>query len=428
LTHCPLDKLAVARNTSPSRVKKFRLLFFVLALLPLRADLLVQPHDRVLVATEGRLDPGMVSVDIAAYFLMCQPVENLTVICAPGDGVEQFMRRFPTQLAPWKPTVALISHGVGDGRAGKEDRGFTYYHPTYLAQTLDALKKAGLRTIIVGSVPAVDSTLMANAKVYNDTLAALRDQDRETATKAGLPFVDLFGPMLDTMTKAKAALGESYVFEPNGADIKRNGALVETWAFLKTLGCDGNIGTITVDMGAKSATGTPGQEVVSDQDGVVTVKSTRYPFCFTTNPNEKLPAATYPISTVFPFNDDLNRYLLVVKGVKGKAKVTWGETTKEYTADELAKGVNLAAEFTDNPFSKQFAAVNDAVRAQQEQETAIYQQLRTLLPGMKKTAPGIDSVWDQILPAAMAEHDRLYKAAQDLVIPVTHTIKIEPEA
>lgn len=160
-------------------------------LLPLRADLLIHPHDRVLVATQGGLDQGMVSVDVAAYFLMCQPVEDLTVIGAPGDEVESFMHRFDTQLAQWKPNVVLISHGVGDGRAGKEDKDYTFYHPTYLGQTFDVLKKAGVRTIIVGSATAVDSTLFPNAKNYNENLAAFRDLDRDLATNAALPFVDV---------------------------------------------------------------------------------------------------------------------------------------------------------------------------------------------------------------------------------------------
>ena len=50
-------------------------------------------------------------------------------------------------------------------------------------------------------------------------------------------------------------------------------------------------------------------------------------------------------------------------------KVTWGEASKTFSANELAKGVNLAAEFLDNPFSEPFKAVENAVRRQQEYET-----------------------------------------------------------
>jgi hypothetical protein len=42
-------------------------------------------------------------------------------------------------------------------------------------------------------------------------------------------------------------------------------------------------------------------------------------------------------------------------------------------------------------------------------------------------APGVDAAWDQIVAAGMAQHQKLFNAAAALVIPVTHTIKIEPE-
>ena len=42
--------------------------------------------------------------------------------------------------------------------------------------------------------------------------------------------------------------------------------------------------------------------------------------------------------------------MLVVKGLSAaKTKVTWGDVTREYTADQLAKGVNLAADFCKTP-------------------------------------------------------------------------------
>src|SRR6185295_2891091 len=120
------------------------------------------------------------------------------------------------------------------------------------------------------------------------------------------------------------------------------------------LGCDGNIGTITVrfeDAGAAEAT--EGHKIVSAKDGVVEVESSRYPFCFAGDP--KSTSATRGIIEFIPFNEELNRFRLVVKGAAaGKYKVTWGSESKEFSADELAKGINLAAEFLDNPFSGPF--------------------------------------------------------------------------
>jgi hypothetical protein len=406
--------------------------FVVSALIPLRADLLVQPNDRVLVACDVPLDQGMASVDIAAYFLMCQPVDGLTVIGMPGDGVESFMHRIPVDVAPWNPTVALISHGVGDGRVGKDDRDYTFYHPTYLGQTLDALKKIGVRTIVLGSASAVDSSIPQGnipAKTYNDNLAAFRDEDRDIATKAGLPFVDVFGATFDTMNKAKAAFGAAYNFGGDGGSaLHRNGQLVVAWAFLKALGADGNIGTITVDLSNNTATGTPGQKIVSVQAGSVNVESTRYPYCFTTSP-PYAPGVdvTSDIVTVFPFNQDLNRYLLVVKGLTGKnAKVTWGTESRELAASDLAQGVNLAAAFAGHtPFNDVFNHIVDRLWQQQLKQFVWNDGTISHLDDIKKMAPGAPV--DQLLAGIRAQDAKNFSDTKAMMVPIDHTIKIEPE-
>jgi hypothetical protein len=160
----------------------------------------------------------------------------------------------------------------------------------------------------------------------------------------------------------------------------------------------------------------------------VTVKSTRYPFCFTGALDSTDPTTTAAVTQFFPFNADLNRFTLVVKGLTGKkAKVTWGATTKEYTADQLAKGVNLAADFLQNPFVQQFMQVNDAVRHQEDQETILSKVLMHNAKAWGSVAPGAPDLFTQLIAQGMTQHDVLYKNASDLVVPITHTIKIEPE-
>ena len=43
--------------------------------------------------------------------------------------------------------------------------------------------------------------------MYNKTLAELRDIARELAQDEGVAFADVFDPMMDAMTKAKAKYG-----------------------------------------------------------------------------------------------------------------------------------------------------------------------------------------------------------------------------
>ena len=101
--------------------------------------------------------------------------------------------------------------------------------------------------------------------------------------------------------------------------------------------------------------------------------------------------------TLVPFNAELNRFLLVVPNAPaGRYRVTWGETSKTYTAEELAKGVNLAADFEINPFSEAFKRVDEAVAKKQAYET---RQIKDLFHGPEGQA-------DMTMTAALTEKVR----------------------
>ena len=328
-------------------------------------------------------------------------------------------------------------YGMNDGHYGPITSEVANTFRTAQTAIIDSFKKNGVRAMVIGSrrsawTPISTTTAnAAEANVYNKTLGALAEINKDIAQQEGIPYADVYGAMLTTMQKSKAKFGDGYNFGGgDGVHPGPNGHLVMAYAFLKALGCDGNIGTITVEPALNHAEATAGHEIVSYQDGTVTVKSSRYPFCFSGDLTNQDPNTTAAVTQFFPFNNDLNRFLLVVKGMtSSKAKVTWGATTKEYTAEELAKGVNLAADFFQNPFSDQFNQVHNAVEAQQNQETLLSKMFMHNAADWKANfAPGVDAIWDQLIAAGMKQHDALFQKAADLVVPITHTIKIEPEA
>ena len=109
--------------------------------------------------------------------------------------------------------------------------------------------------------------------------------------------------------------------------------------------------------------------------------------------------------------------------------MTWGATTKEFTAAQLAKGINLAAEFLDNPFVGQFNKVNEAVRTQEAQETVVSKIFMHNMPLFDMMATGCAGP----APAAhggfgIAAARCALQEGRRLVVPITHTIKIEPES
>ncbi len=402
----------------------------------LHADFAVKPNDVVGIVGDSITEQHIYSAFMEDYLLMCQPTAGQKIIQFgwSGEQAPSFLARMKTDFLPFQPTVVTTCYGMNDGHYGPltDDVANTYRK----AQTdiVEELKKSGAHTIVLGSAKCVDSYTyhghnVEDAVIYNKTLGSLADIDRDIAKQEGVTYADVFGATTDAMQKSKAKLGEDYVFAGgDGVHPGPNGHLVMAYAFLKALGCDGNIGTITVGPGLDKAVATPGHEIVSCAGGTITVKSTRYPFCLTGTMDSKDPNQTAAITEFFPFNEDLNRLTLVVKGLTtAKAKVTWGTTTKEYTAVELASGVNLAKDFLQNPFSDQFAKVHAAVEAQEAQETMLSKNFMHNLAAWKADfAPGNDAAWDQIIEAGRKQHDALYQKAVDLVVPITHTIKIEP--
>jgi hypothetical protein len=123
--------------------------------------------------------------------------------------------------------------------------------------------------------------------------------------------------------------------------------------------------------------------------------------------------------TLVPFNQELNRLMLVVKNGKGDCTVTWGAASKSFTSEQLANGINLAEEFPQNPFSESFAKVDSAVAAKQAFETKQIKQMFRK-PEAKTDMEGV---------AAETEKERspLAEAIHNAFLPVTHTIKILPE-
>jgi hypothetical protein len=400
-------------------------------LAPARGDLLVQPHDVVMVSAETQGGSRVVSVDLADYLLMCQPVEDVQVVqsCIPDDSIEAFMKRVDSDIAPWHPNVVLISHGAAEGHGDPQSRDFTYYHPTYLGKTVDELKAAGARVVVLGTSACVDPTYFhdaIDAKTFNANLAAYGNSDRALAVREGVPFADIITPMLDALPKIKALYGDSYMFDgPNGYRPSFNSQLIMAYAFLKALGCDGAIGTITVDLAANTAEGTPGQKIISCQNGTVEVESTRYPFCFQGDPAK--PESTSGIIQAFPFNDELNRYLLVVKGLTGsRAKVTWGAQSQEFATADLARGVNLAAAFaTHTPFNEQFVRVENAVTSQQALSFLWTNAFFHYEADYRQMAPSAGDAIDQANAGILADNHTRTAAAAALVVPIRHTLKIE---
>jgi lysophospholipase L1-like esterase len=386
--------------------------------------------DNVAIIGDSITEQKLYSVYMEEYLLMCKPAADLKT-CQFGWSGETswgFLARMNNDMSWFHPTVATTCYGMNDGGYSPQTPDKAKKYRDSQKAIVQQMKKMGVRLIVVGSPGCVDADTFHKstdaAVMYNKTLASERDLAKEVAQEEGVVFADVYDAMFDAMTKSKAKLGSNYAFAGgDGVHPGPNGQLAMAYAFLKALGCDGNIGTITIDLSANKAEASEGHKVLSFADGAVEIESSRYPFCFY---GDVAGQSTRSAIEFLPFNEDLNRFKLVVKGAKGdEVKVKWGEAEKTFSKADLEKGINLAAEFVENPFNGPFMKVQQAIQAQQNLETPLHKVWIHNLQPIREQLPEAKEDTDGIIAAGAKRRQKLADAASAAVVPVKHTIRIE---
>jgi lysophospholipase L1-like esterase len=394
------------------------------------------PNARLAIIGDSITEQKMYSKYMEVYLIACAGRQDVRVFQFgwSGERAPGFLARMENDLSVLQPTAATTCYGMNDGsyQPFNEKIGKTYEDA--MRGIIEKFDKLGVMNVVVGSPGAVDTKFFKKpnfpedkaAESYNDNLAHLRDIDRKLASDKGKAFADVHGAMFEAMGKAKAALGDSYdVCGGDGFHPGPNGQLIMAYAFLKGLGCKGDIAEITVDMNG-AATASDGHKVLSSGAGKAEIESERYPFCF--EGDAKSSKGTRSITPFFPFNEDLNRFVLRVKNLGGeKAKVTWGTQTKEFAKTQLEKGINLAAEFDQTPFDESFKKFTRTVGAKQAFETSMIKDWITRFPTaapLTKPAPELEAAFDNLKKGFVARQKALETDSRKVLQPVKHSITI----
>ena len=397
------------------------------------ASVLKKGH-RVAVVGDSITEQKLYSRYLELYLTACLPELDLRVIQLgwSGETAPGFAGRMNNDLLPWKPDVVTTCYGMNDGSYRAFEEGIGKRYEGAMADILGRLKKAGA-TVVVGGPGAVDVDFFKNPNtkppVYNDNLSRLSGIAKSLADKEGFPFADVYGSMHASMLLAKAALGDKYdVCGKDGFHPGPNGHLLMAYAFLKGMGVDGRIGTVTIDLQG-AAVADEGHKVLSSAAGKAEIESARWPFCF--SGDEKSSGGTRSILPFTAFNQDLNRFTLIVKNLGAeKGSVAWGAASRSFTRAELEKGVNLAAAFADTPFTEPFRKLEAQVSAKQAYETTLIKSIVTNLPRLvgsagndKELQAGAEAFRKTLFDA----QERLGAAARAAVVPLRHTIVVTPE-
>lgn len=390
----------------------------------------LQPGDTVAICGDSITEQKRYSVYLEDYLLMCQPAPGVRLVQFGwgGDTSWGFASRMQANVLPFRPTVATTCFGMNDGGYAPVSQERQDRYRKALEEIVSAMRGAGVRALVLGTPGVVDTGTFKRLppEVYNKTLASLGEVAHEVAERNETGFADVHSIMLEVMAKAKAKYGPDFAFAgEDGVHPGSNGHLVMAYAFLKALGCDGDIGALTWDFEAGTARGSAGHKVVKVSQGELVVESTRYPFCFFGG--EENLSSTRKMLEFLPFNQELNRYLLVVKNLpSGKVRLAWGKEEKVVDSSELERGVNLADLFLDNPFGSQFLKVEAAVKEKQAFETDAVKVLLNALPSWTKYFPAEAGLTARLRAQILEREESLAKGVRETVVPVRHTLSIRP--
>ncbi len=395
---------------------------------PAPGPLLLKEGDRLAIIGDSITEQKMYSRIIETYLTACMPELKITArqFGWSGETAEGFLRRMTNDCLRFEPTVATLCYGMNDHRYRTfDEENAAWYRKNYSA-VVAGLEGIGTRVVLgspgcVGKVPSWTHSNAYTVDELNVNLCAFRDIDIEIADSANARFADVFWPMLKAGYDGQERYGsESNRFMICGKDGVHPGwagHLVMAYAFLRAMGLDGDLGTFTVDLGANTATASSGHTVESFSNNQLNLVSAKYPFCAggLTNSDVSLRAG----ATLIPFFAELSRFQLVVKNASApQYQIVWGNTTNVYSSAQLAAGVNLAADFVDNPFCEPFKRVDEAVAAKQAYET------RQIKQAFHSAEARTNMV--AVMERTEAERAPLAAAIAAALTPVRHSILIQP--
>jgi lysophospholipase L1-like esterase len=390
---------------------------------------LLRTGDRLAICGDSITEQKLYSRIMETYLTVCVPELNVTVrqYGWSGEQAGGFLHRMTNDVLRFNPTIATTCYGMNDHRYVPYTPEIGDAYRANMGDVVRSFQAHGVRVVLgtagpVGKMPSWVKSAKGTVLDLNLNLAELRNINLQiAATEKTAGFADIFRPMLMQEFRARSFYGTNYAVPgKDGVHPGLAGQTMMAWSFLRALGVDGQIGTITVSLGSGKATATAGHAITASGPGSVTLHSTRYPFVV---PSAD-PADDNSIRSAFqwiPFEEELNRFLLVVKDARTSARyeVKWGDILRIYSGAELRHGVNLAQDFTVTPFDTAFRAVDTAVAAKQAYET---KQIKELFHG---EAGRTDM--EGTVQRTEAERAPLAAAIPAAMVPVDHTITITRE-
>ncbi len=260
---------------------------YVLKHAPETKETLLKKGDRLAICGDSITEQKLYSVLLETYLSACLP--DLGITCRQygwsGEQAAGFLARMESDVLRFKPTVATTCYGMNDFRYVPFDEAIAAEYKKNQMAVVEAFKGIGCRVVlgspgIIDSVPNWVKTASGTKEELNRSLSHYRNIDIEIANHMGVAFADNYRPMLLANQTAKAKYGPDFrISGKDGVHPGWAGHVLMAYAFLKGLGVDGDLGSVSFDETTGKATAAGGHEVLTSENGTIRIRSTRLPFC-----------------------------------------------------------------------------------------------------------------------------------------------------
>lgn len=280
-----------------------------------------------------------------------------------GDTAYDMNKRLDGDIFSLEPTSLMVTFGMNDsgyyeynGDNAKEFGEQKYQESIKNFQQMEKRfqDQSGIRIVMLGTSPYDETAEIKDNTVFkkkNETIKRIVEYQKESATKNGWEFTDLNAPMV-ALNQENQKKDPSFTLCGNDRIHPDNdGHMVMAYLFLKAQGFAGkDVADMEINANKKEA-------VKAENCTVTNIKKIGKELSF----DYLAEALPYPLDTivrgwgskksqadaikVIPFMEEMNREMLKVTGLKGQYKLMIdGEEIGVWNGNDLAKGINLAAE------------------------------------------------------------------------------------
>jgi len=308
--------------------------------------------------------------------------------------------RLKRDVAPYKPTVVTVMLGMNDGDYHPFEQSTMDRYTTGYERLIQLMKQAapGARVTLIEPSPYDEVTRppMKHGG-YNASLVKMSEFVATLAAREGYRLADFNTPMVKMLEKAYAEDFEvAQRIIPDRVHPGASGHLIMAAQLMKAWGVDGDVSETEISGGGLSVvTGRNPNRKVKIED-LKTGDTISW-----TSTEESLPMPVdmndAPVDLALRsagFNAEFNNESLRVPGLKAGhwALRIDGQQVKVFTADELAKGVNLAT--LPTPMWKQARAVQTLIERRSEIHNIRWRSIEVPLADFKltKAGPAMDAL------------------------------------